>query len=263
MAGENLNTWRNTPQHDGVEGERRRQLTADKVITHALVSLGAPLSEIEADPLTYQVWMDKTLDLYNKYMPTLRYGSFIPGAQQFSGTYNFDQLQLPYGRGVVDCKMVTREQFFSPVSGVFALGVPHPISHLAPDQYSLAIRYIRSAQSVYSSTFEWEWQEPVLYVHAPGFVAGPSELAYRYMAEATKPEDVPSEDHQWFKDYFLACLQESVGRVRRKFSSTPGPASMQLDGSEMVQEAREDKQRLESEIRDRSHALVVPLPPTT
>jgi len=50
---------------------------------------------------------------------------------------------------------------------------------------------------------------------------------------------------QWIRQYTFALCKETLGLVRSKFSSVPIPGSdVQMNGSDLVSQGREDKQRL-------------------
>lgn len=56
--------------------------------------------------------------------------------------------------------------------------------------------------------------------------------------------------HPWIIAYSTAHARETLGIIRRKFANNTslGNASISLDGDALVQEGREDKQRLEEEL---------------
>jgi len=54
---------------------------------------------------------------------------------------------------------------------------------------------------------------------------------------------------QWIKQYTLALCKETLGLIRSKFSTVPIPGSdLQMNGSELISQAREDKQRLSDSL---------------
>lgn len=240
------------------DGIRREALTEEDVLENTLALLGAPVVKVELRPAQFSVIMKRVLDEYNKWLPVYKLG-VISGVSSSIQEYDFLELDAPYGRKVVDVAVVSKNQFFAPVSGVFALGIPHPISHLAPDQFDIALRYIGAAKKIYSSELDWEWQEPKLFLHAPASYGGPFDLAYQYLTTANEPNDVTEEDWGWFKDYHLALSKIVLGNIRGKFKSIPGPAGQDIRGSELIDEGKEEKKQLEEDIRSKSAARVPPL----
>jgi hypothetical protein len=239
-------------------GQRRRVLTADKVKEHALVQLGFPVVNVEIEPAQQGILMERTLDEFNKWLPPYKLDVLTTVSGRIN-QYDLRELNKPYGRGITDVNVVSQNQFFAPISGVFALGIPHPISHMAPDQYDLALRYIDASKKVYSSDMDWEWEEPILWLYAPQGLGGPFQASYMYIQDASQPEDIPTEDWGWFKDYFTALVKIAVGQARGKFGGIPGPAGQNLRGGELVSEGLDEKKALEADIRSKSYARVPPL----
>lgn len=240
------------------DGIRRTPLTREEVEEYTLVELGFPVVEVELLPQHFKHIMKRVLDEYNKWLPVYKL-DVLSSVSSSVSEYNFLELNKPYGRAVVDVSIVSKSQFFAPVSGVFALGIPHPISHLAPDQFDLALRYIGTAKKIYSSELDWEWQEPKLFMHAPASYGGPFDAAYMYYTSSNSPNDIPEEDWGWFKDYFLALSKIVLGNIRAKFGGIPGPAGQTLRGAEMIDEGREEKKELQEDIRSKSACRVPPL----
>jgi len=258
MSGENLNAVPENVRFASSEGVRRKALTLDGIYDYALARLGFPIVDVEAQRTQLDVLWERVLDEYNKYLPVQKMDCLNTVSSSIH-EYNFRTLERPYGRGLQDVAIVSKQQFFAPISGVFALGIPHPISHLSPDQYDIALRYIGAAKKVYSSDMDWEWEEPVLWLFAPTGYGGPFSVAYTYLQDCSSPSDMPAEDWGWVKDYFLAMLKCAVGEARGKFGGIPGPAAQTLRGGAMISEAREEMKSLEQEILSRSHARTPPL----
>ena len=56
---------------------------------------------------------------------------------------------------------------------------------------------------------------------------------------------------QWIRQYTLALCKETLGLIRSKFSSVPIPGSdVQLNGSDLLSQGREDRQRLSESLSD-------------
>jgi hypothetical protein len=256
-AGENLNAPIENARLESSQGIRRRSLTYQDVVTYALSSLGFPVVEVEAETQQLQAFVSRTLDEYNRWKP-IHKTNVLTGVTSTINAYNLRDLNQPFGRGIIDVQIVSQQQFFSPISGVFALGIPHPISHLSPDQYDLALHYIKAAREIYSSEPDWIWEEPVLWLYSPTGYGGPFQAAYIYAQDGAGFEDVPQEDHNWVKDYFMNLLKRAVGEARGKFAGIPGPSGQAIRGERMIQEASDELKRLVEDIRIRGAALAPP-----
>lgn len=108
------------------------------------------------------------------------------------------------------------------------------------------------------------------YVDSPGYVlirgqmmAGSTLPTYTPSVSGTLDPDsismYPSADehylehiysHPWIINYATAVAKQTLGLIRRKFSSNSslGGATISLDGDSLVSEARDDMQRLEEEL---------------
>ena len=260
MGGENQNTHLPNVRFEASEGIRRPALSQTAVFAYALAQLGFPVVDVEVESQQLGIFLEVCFDEYNKWLPVEK-TSVLKSVTGSIQKYDLAALGAPFGRGVVDAVVVQREQFFSPISGVFALGIPHPISHLSPDQYDLALRYINEARKIYSSVFHFKWEEPILWAFLPSGFGGPFSLAYTYSAEASVPADIRPEDHAWFKKFFFNHVKQAVGEGRAKFSSIPGPAQQELRSQAMIDESREDIEKLEEQIQSKSYWLTPPLGP--
>lgn len=260
-VSKNPNEWPESAFFGTSGGGRRRHMTKEDVFEYALHAMGFPVVEVEVEAPQLNSFLSYCFDVYNKYKPALKI-NVLKGASSTVNRYDLREMNLPYGRGVVDAVIVSREQFFSPISGVFALGIPHPISHLSPDQYDLALRYINEAKKVYSSTFEWDWEEPYLWAHAPSGLGTPTSIAYTYVADAEVPDDIPGYDHAWFKSFFHAQLMQGVGEGRVKFDTVPGPFMQRLNGDLLLKRADAKIEKLEKQIENESYAFTPPLGPS-
>ena len=60
-----------------------------------------------------------------------------------------------------------------------------------------------------------------------------------------------SSGKRWVRQYTLAICMETLGRIRRKFSSVPIPNNeITLDGDALVQEGLEKQQELKDELKE-------------
>lgn len=259
MSDQNVNRHSENAKFESTPGVRRRALTTDRVQSYALAMLGFPNVDVEIAPLQFQQAMERTLDEYNRWIPIQKY-DVLTAVSSTRNQYNLATLNKPFGRGIVDVKIATKVQFFSPIAGIIP-GVPHPITHLSPDQYDLALRYIFTAKKIYSAEPDWEWEEPVLWLTAPRSFGGPFIAAYAYSQDAFRPEDVAQEDWNWFIEYHFNVVKEMVGEARGKHGTIPGPNGNPIRGSEMVSEARDERRRLETQLETQSYCRTPPLGP--
>jgi hypothetical protein len=56
---------------------------------------------------------------------------------------------------------------------------------------------------------------------------------------------------QWIRQYCLALCKELLGLVRSKFQNIPIPnADLQLNGEQLITQAREDKEKLVTSLKE-------------
>jgi len=66
-----------------------------------------------------------------------------------------------------------------------------------------------------------------------------------------KYENINSMGRQWIREFCLASSKELLGLVRSKFSSVPIPGGdLQLDGSNLVSQGREDQDKLTTSMKE-------------
>ena len=78
-------------------------------------------------------------------------------------------------------------------------------------------------------------------------VSGPSNIPFGWISYSS----INSMGKQWIFDYTLANCKELLGLIRSKFSSVPIPGGdLQLDGSTLVTQGREDKDKLKTSMSE-------------
>jgi hypothetical protein len=83
-------------------------------------------------------------------------------------------------------------------------------------------------------------------------ISNPSNLPYGNIAYS----NVNSMGKQWIRQYCLGCSKEILGLVRSKFTSVPIPnGDLSLNGSDLISQGREEKDRLRTELREMFDSL--------
>lgn len=78
-------------------------------------------------------------------------------------------------------------------------------------------------------------------------VSGPHNFPFQVLPYSS----ITQPGKQWIRQYCLAICMEMLGRIRSKFSSIPIPnADLTLDGEALVSQAREDKERLVTQLKE-------------
>ena len=103
--------------------------------------------------------------------------------------------------------------------------------------------------------YQWIEEEKRLILHVP---TGPKNVYIEYFEQWTAPTQIPADDDQLFLDMVTAQVKMKVGMMRRKYGGSlpsPGGVSIQLDGSDLVQEGRESWERLLERLSLIKHEL--------
>jgi hypothetical protein len=78
-------------------------------------------------------------------------------------------------------------------------------------------------------------------------VSGPHDAPFDIISYTS----LTSPAKQWIRQFCLAICTEMLGRVRSKIKSIPIPnADLQLDGDSLLQQGRDDKEKLITQLRD-------------
>jgi len=78
-------------------------------------------------------------------------------------------------------------------------------------------------------------------------ISGPNNMPFGNIPFKT----INQPGKQWIRQYTLALSKELLGLIRSKFQSIPIPnADLQLNGGELVSQAREDKEKLSTQMKE-------------
>ena len=101
-------------------------------------------------------------------------------------------------------------------------------------------------KKLFGTMEDWMWveEEKRLVLYVPN---GPKNVYIEYFEIFTLPTQILIEDDQLFLDMVTAQMKIRIGMMRRKYGGalpTAGNISIQLDGDQLVQEGREDWEKL-------------------
>ena len=95
---------------------------------------------------------------------------------------------------------------------------------------------------------------PPTNVLAPNFqddsiygISGPENVPFSILPYST----ITVPGRQWIRQYTLALCKELLGMIRSKFQNIPIPnAELQLNGESLVTQAREDKEKMQTQLKE-------------
>lgn len=190
---------------------------------------------------------------YSRYCPTHRYRSVVlNGAKMYTITPQY------YGFGIVEVYWPRENTILSlgGFSDPYLIWSGTYLRDIA--DVELALQYYETAEMLFGSSRVWQFEidnsvDPALgrlYL-SPDRQNTIDRVVYRY-AMWHDLETIPFPDLDLFLAYARALARERIGLARRKFGQVPGEnEGQQLDGSDMVSEAREDLNTLSERLRQR------------
>lgn len=116
----------------------------------------------------------------------------------------------------------------------------------ALSSYAQMLQYMDTAGRVLGAELDWFQQNNALYILPPQ-TSGYARIEYK--ASNFTVDQLNNMDHNYVKNYALACAKETLGRVRSKYDAYPtAQGTTQMDGSVLLAEAEREKETLEEEI---------------
>lgn len=231
--------------------------------------LGAKGVTVELEADDYVECTKMALDFYNQRRPFTRHKKL--NATTAQKRYVLDPAEHPGLAGVTYCEFITRrgqpsqvdpfDPFDTALAGVsLGAGSGETFGELA-----LRMSYSEDAARVVDAEPDWhgDWEgsEYVLYVElVRSHILTSYQWTGYYTADAnvnTGMQLIPNGDVDWFIRYATACAKEILGRVRGKFQGVTNPEGSvdPVDYQELLQEAQQEKERLEEELNKRRPPL--------
>ena len=219
------------------------------LITRILKRLGSNFIQVELneDDIDGHISeaIDTAVEKYSKYFPNIE-----------RVTMNFYNEVNEYSLGTSATEIVSILDFIPDMNILYmpnVLLVPFADT-FDLEEYTVSMARYELHRSVMQSKFMWELIKPRTLVLNPvptyDFVGG-----VIYSTKSTI-DDISSEGEEWVYDYSFAVSKEILGRVRGKYKSieTPG-GTIDMGGSELVEEGRADQERLIEKIEARSKSM--------
>ena len=195
--------------------------------------------------------MADALRVYNRYRPkrTNQDLALISGVQKYVLT--------TYGKGLVDCQ--PRPTVLPSASNFDLFNPFHFLRRsIQVNEVAIDMAHLGLARQVLSSQFEWNYDEDThtLYIHPiPNEI---TTVVYTYLSDRTIGE-VRGDDEDWFLRYVTCLCKQPLGRMRSKYAVVRGAEhEFQMDGDSLLAEFREDREKMEQEIRNRGGDLGLP-----
>jgi hypothetical protein len=231
----------------------------NKVFDYCKLMLGDGMIDVELDPAHYEEALNRALNRYRQRSPNSVEESYL-----FLELIQ-DQNEYRLPDEVIEVREVFRRAIGSR-SGIGAGGTLFEPFNLAYTNtylmsgsmmgglatYDFFAGYQKLVGRMFGSYIEFKWKPTshILTILQRPFAQGEQILirSYNFRPDWVLLQDVYAK--QWLKDYTLATCKQMLGQARSKFATIAGPGSggMQLNGKDLISEAKEDLERLEKEI---------------
>ena len=129
--------------------------------------------------------------------------------------------------------------------------------HFDLDWYIIRLDRTQITNKIFGSASDWAWieEEKRLILYVPN---GPKNVYIEYFEQWTLPTQILAEDDQLFIDMVVSQMKQKIGMMRRKYGgSLPsvGGINIQMDGSDLVQEGREEWERILEKLELIKHEI--------
>lgn len=248
-----------------------QSLTEENLVEEIKLVLGGSSIEVELTDKDILLAARRTLRVYNRFLPFQGRAKLAVTATQKK--YRLDNLHADL-IGLVDVDFIT-DQIAPSTVDPFDPYYASPMLGLgSADQTFGDITqqrmYSEDVSRVVGSEPEWHGQwERVLVSTGPDvyeqqffayvdIVRSTVQCSYTYNSRYADTDDpstgrlaIPDGDTQWFLDYTTALCKQVLARVTGKHGGVVGPDGQtdQTDASDLRQEAKDDLERLEADIK--------------
>jgi len=233
----------------------------NNVFDYCKLMLGDGMIDIELDPAHYENALDRALNRYRQRSPNAVEESYL----FLELIQDQNEYRLP------DEVMTVRQVFRRAIgsrTGIGAGGTLFEPFNLAYTNtymmsgsmmgglatYDAFAGYQKLVGRMFGSYIEFLWKPTthILNILQRPFAQGEQILVqcYNYRPDWVLLQDPYAK--QWLKDYTLATCKISLGQARGKFGSIAGPGSggMQLNGKDLLSEAKEEITNLDKELEN-------------
>ncbi|RDJ35480.1 MAG: hypothetical protein DWQ19_11735 [Crenarchaeota archaeon] len=239
----------------GLGPRPKREKVREEIRDYILHMLGAPAIRLELDEQNIDFCINQALKIVEDYAPTdyFSYYTFIttPGKSVYElppdvgYVRSVEYKQVPrFSFKASDLDGAIPVEYFYP-GGTYASiqgGLIDPIQPIwgRAGEWILYKQYERMYSRVSSNEGGWEWIGGYRHIKLYPVPCAPQRVGVHYLPKCKDWEEVT----QAMQEGSLTYAKEILGRVRGRIKNPPGPGGgIQLDGAELLQEAREDRKQ--------------------
>ena len=212
---------------------------------YILAKLGYPAVNVELSSIQLEMAIDRAVMLYGKNIPYFSYTVTKP----IVGAYSV-KIEDPEGRHILGLKNVIRRSWnmflFDSIYGqIIAYSI---------DVHKLleVLTYYDIIKKFALVQHEWHWDEGTQSIRFRTKIFQEDDKVLALYYAVPKLTDINISDTDWIINYATAEAKEMLGRIRKKINSVNTTiGTIQLDGDQLLSEAKEEKAKLLEEIQKR------------
>lgn len=239
---------------------KKRERVREQVRDYILHMLGAPMVTIELDEQNIDFCIDQALMIVEKYAPRDYFQFYVfyttPGQSVYKmppdvgyvrNVYYKEQGNFAFQASDLDGAIPI--EYFYP-GGAYASiqgGLIDPTQPIwgRMGEWVLYKQYEQMYSRVSSNLGGWEWIGGYDNIKLYPVPYNSQKVIVEYIQKLKDWDQVTQE----MQEGALTYAKEILGRVRGKFKNPPGPnGGVQLDGDQLIQEAREDRKQWMEEL---------------
>lgn len=219
-------------------------LSYESVETYVRRRLGEPVIEVELTSEQIRESIDHAVQTYSDAKPFWKVGVIngLPSVQKYTLT------AAQVGRGIVD--LMQPDMLRQPVSlDQFDVFKYHTfLPNLDPGDFYAERVWWNEVRRSAGSDEDWfveDHEDGSADIYINPVPSEGKKFAYLYLTDVPL-ERVPHVDQEFVRNYALALCKQTLGEIRRKFSSAPGGENaIEMNGSALVEEGTAELEKLD------------------
>lgn len=252
-------------------------LTASEVFEEVVTSLGGSSVAVELTERDLQIALKDAMRRYSRSFPLRDRESAVISPQGLRTvelhpeTYAVTEVEFQDSLNVIEGKEALTFDVFLPyqIIGAQGIGAGGTVDAF---EYGLLKQWRDITRREFSLEPDWYFEEDVQFDESDDVTAlprkfhafNPTGLNQRVMFVALRRRElrqVSPRDEDWVIGWTAAHAKEILGRKRNKHKNIPtaGEQVLKLDGSDLLEEARVEKEALIEDLKGRSMGMPSPI----
>lgn len=226
-------------------------LTEAGIETWILERLGAPLVVVELTQgqLAHAVESAKRWFAAKKGVAIERDLALVPNQQHYTLPEDVDQvMDLALPESALDLSLTLAPGYFLPDQSIPYHALAAPQSGGLYSSYTQSLQYIETAKRVLGIELDWSYDSTTRKLSIFPTPKGGGTARYTFKSRFFTVEQLRERDHDLVKRYALTVAKEILGRVRGKREVLGATGPVTLDGKDLLDESKAEREELDEEI---------------